>query len=314
MTARFLIAFAAATVLFGVNVPQAVRADAPTPHCSLDRAHALERQGRGEAAGSGASFARAVDHLRAASGEYALCAVQASGGAARLALWQQAQAALRAAETPELQVGTPHDVDALIAGVRNYDAAIADDRTIPRATRSLALTRFVAACVTASQQGDENAREAACKGEYAAVAASRNYLALTPGYHEILAAPTVAATPAMPSADKMIALPDGLRYTDTVIGTGAEAKFGQHVSMQYVGTMSDGTVFDSSRSRSTPFDFTIGTGTVIECWDEGVIGMRVGGHRTLVCPPSIGYGGNRQGTIPPYSTLHFDLELVSVQP
>ena len=313
-----LAAFAAAIMILGVAVPQTVRADAPAlAHCSVDRAHALERQGRGEAAGSGAALARAVDHLRAASGEYTLCALQTPAAASRLALWTQAQAALRAAETPELQVGSSRDVDALLAGVRNYDVAIAADAVLPAAARATAHHAFDAACIAAAQ-GDQSARAEACANTFASVSSSHAYLAFMPGYRAAgtgsEAAPAAAPAAGGSVSDKMIAMPDGLRYVDTVVGTGPEAKFGQHVAMQYVGTLPDGTVFDSSRTRSAPFDFTIGTGSVIECWDEGVIGMHVGGRRTLVCPPNIAYGGARQGVIPPYSTLHFDLELVSIQP
>ena len=106
---------------------------------------------------------------------------------------------------------------------------------------------------------------------------------------------------------------DGLQYADIKAGCGATATSGQSVTVQYTGWLTDGTMFDTSRqSGRTPFQFTLGAGQVIRGWDEGVAGMKVGGKRRLVIPPSLGYGAQGQGSIPPNSTLIFDVELLSV--
>lgn len=105
----------------------------------------------------------------------------------------------------------------------------------------------------------------------------------------------------------------GLSITDVKVGTGAEAVAGKTVTVNYVGTLTDGTKFDSSIDRGQPFSFTLGAGQVIKGWDEGVAGMKVGGERKLVIPPSLGYGDTAQGTIPANSTLDFDITLLDVK-
>ncbi len=104
----------------------------------------------------------------------------------------------------------------------------------------------------------------------------------------------------------------GLRYIDDVVGDGQVAQAGDEVSVHYVGTLDDGTQFDSSRDRGTPFEFDLGAGQVIAGWDEGVAGMAVGGTRTLVIPPDLGYGSRAVGTIPANSTLTFEVELLEI--
>ena len=111
----------------------------------------------------------------------------------------------------------------------------------------------------------------------------------------------------------MTTTPSGLQYRDDVVGTGDEAVPGQTVSVHYTGTLTDGKKFDSSRDRGQPFSFPLGGGRVIRGWDEGVAGMRVGGRRTLVIPPELGYGSRPVGPIPPNSTLVFDVELLAVR-
>lgn len=110
----------------------------------------------------------------------------------------------------------------------------------------------------------------------------------------------------------------GLQYLDTVIGSGTEASAGQDVSVHYTGWLYvngvQGAKFDSSRDRNSPFGFSLGAGMVIRGWDEGVAGMKVGGQRTLIIPPELGYGARGAGgVIPPNATLKFDVELLGVR-
>ena len=97
------------------------------------------------------------------------------------------------------------------------------------------------------------------------------------------------------------------------MGTGTEAMAGDSVTVEYVGELTDGTVFDSTQSHGQPFTFPLGKGQVIAGWDEGVLGMKVGGERVLVIPASLGYGAQAVGPIPANSTLVFDIKLDSVQ-
>src|SRR6478735_2577228 len=114
----------------------------------------------------------------------------------------------------------------------------------------------------------------------------------------------------------MISTPSGLQYEDTTVGTGAEAKAGQHVHVHYTGWLYNdgvqGAKFDSSRDRNDPFAFSLGAGQVIKGWDEGVAGMKIGGQRTLIIPAALGYGARGAGgVIPPNATLKFDVELLA---
>jgi FKBP-type peptidyl-prolyl cis-trans isomerase FkpA len=109
----------------------------------------------------------------------------------------------------------------------------------------------------------------------------------------------------------------GLRITDTKLGAGAKARKGQTVSVHYTGWLYDngqqGAKFDSSRDRDDPFEFDLGAGMVIQGWDAGVAGMKVGGRRTLIIPPEMGYGARGAGgVIPPHATLKFEVELLDV--
>ena len=99
-----------------------------------------------------------------------------------------------------------------------------------------------------------------------------------------------------------------------MVGTGREVAEGAEVEVHYVGQLADGTVFDASRERGTPFSFRLGQGAVIEGWELGLRGMREGGTRRIVIPPELGYGDRDLGTIPPNSTLFFEVELLAVEP
>jgi len=107
----------------------------------------------------------------------------------------------------------------------------------------------------------------------------------------------------------------GLQYVDTVVGEGEQAIVGKHVTVHYTGWLfndgEQGEKFDSSKDRNDPFVFRLGAGQVIQGWDEGVAGMKVGGSRMLIIPPSLGYGARGAGgVIPPNATLKFDVELL----
>jgi len=104
----------------------------------------------------------------------------------------------------------------------------------------------------------------------------------------------------------------GLQIEDLIEGSGEAAKPGDMVSVHYTGWLEDGTVFDSSKERGQPFKFTLGSGQVIQGWDEGVVGMKVGGKRRLTIPPELGYGASGQGTIPPNATLIFEIEMLEI--
>lgn len=109
------------------------------------------------------------------------------------------------------------------------------------------------------------------------------------------------------------AMPNGMQYIDMVVGTGAEARAGQKVHVHYTGWLVDNTKFDSSRDHARPFSFQLGGGDVIEGWDIGVVGMRIGGSRRLMIPAHLGYGPNGYPpVIPPNATLIFDVELLGM--
>lgn len=122
----------------------------------------------------------------------------------------------------------------------------------------------------------------------------------------------------VPAMSQETVTASGLRITEVKAGTGETARAGQTAVVHYTGWLytngEKGRKFDSSRDRSEPFGFPLGGGRVIKGWDEGVAGMKVGGQRTLVLPPALGYGANGAGgVIPPNATLIFDVELLELR-
>ncbi len=106
-----------------------------------------------------------------------------------------------------------------------------------------------------------------------------------------------------------------LRIVDTTVGTGTPVENGDVVSVVYTGVLPDGTVFDSTQMEGgQPISFTVGAAQVIPGWDQGLLGMRAGGRRLLAIPPSLAYGAQGRGAIPPNATLIFDVQLVNVLP
>ena len=138
--------------------------------------------------------------------------------------------------------------------------------------------------------------------------------------------PAAPELPLEPSADIKFTAPfdgtpvatstteGGIAVSDYELGTGIEAVKGGEVEVHYTGYLTDGAIFDSSLPRKRPFTFELGAGRVIKGWDEGVVGMKVGGKRKLVIPSKLGYADRRAGKIPPNSTLIFTIELLSVTP
>lgn len=125
---------------------------------------------------------------------------------------------------------------------------------------------------------------------------------------------TPAPAPKEPAAGGLIATRSGLAYEDIKPGAGMEVGPGQTAVVHYVGTLEDGTQFDSSRDRGTPFSFRVGAGHVIRGWDEGVVGMREGQIRRLRIPPDLAYGvRGAPPKIPPNATLWFEVELLEVR-
>ena len=133
------------------------------------------------------------------------------------------------------------------------------------------------------------------------------------------AAVSQAASPASPprttgTTPKVTTTASGLKYLDLEVGSGPEVKKGMRVLVDYEAWLADGTKFDSSYDRREPFSFKVGEGQVIEGWDEGVVGMKVGGKRKLIIPPPLGYGEpGAPPRIPANATLTFEVKALAAQ-
>jgi len=174
-------------------------------------------------------------------------------------------------------------------------------------------TAAPAESVETTTEATPAAEPAATPAEAAATPAEAAPVATTPAAATEASSPTetAAAAPAAAPAGE-VTLPGGTKYTDVVVGTGAEAVAGKIVVVHYTGTLEDGTQFDSSRGGK-PFEFPLGASQVIKGWDNGVAGMKIGGQRKLTIPSSEGYGPSGNGPIPPNATLLFDVELLGVK-
>ena len=144
---------------------------------------------------------------------------------------------------------------------------------------------------------------------------SKNSVTLTmatPTTTAVTASPsgTLSTTPTQTTPTSIV----GLGIKDDLIGTGKMVKSGDTIKVNYVGKLTNGTEFDSSKKPGrAPFSFVIGQGSVIEGWEKGILGMQVGGKRTLTIAPNLGYGDKPAGTIPPNSTLIFEVELLGIE-
>lgn len=120
--------------------------------------------------------------------------------------------------------------------------------------------------------------------------------------------------PAPAAGVKTVKTQSGLQYEDLIPGSGASPEPGKKVTVHYTGWLTDGTKFDSSVDRNEPLTFVIGAGQVIPGWDEGLMGMKIGGKRKLIIPPSLGYGAaGAGGVIPPNATLVFEVILLDIR-
>ena len=183
------------------------------------------------------------------------------------------------------------------------------EKTETAATTTEATTQPAAAdaAATATQPAEPAASATDTGAQPAAAPADATATAANPATTATTSQP--AATEAQPEV-----VTGTLKITDVKKGTGAEAVEGKKVTVHYPGTLENGTKFDSSRDRGSPFPFVLGSGMVIAGWEQGVKGMKVGGQRKLVIPPNLAYG-NRSvgGVIPPNSTLLFEIELLKVE-
>ncbi|MDD2675895.1 MAG: FKBP-type peptidyl-prolyl cis-trans isomerase [Methylacidiphilaceae bacterium] len=126
--------------------------------------------------------------------------------------------------------------------------------------------------------------------------------------------PQAPGQTAQPGEENIVTTPSGLKYVDLVVGQGNPVGPGKRVTVDYVGKLEDGKVFDSSQSHGKPFTFVMGQRGVIAGWTEGIATMREGGKRKLIIPPQLGYGADGAGdVIPPNAVLLFDIEVLKVE-
>ena len=142
-----------------------------------------------------------------------------------------------------------------------------------------------------------------------AIAVAAVFFIYNPFLNTNSAAPAIDTSLSQPPA----ATSGNLSVTDTTIGTGAAAKPGDTLTVNYTGKLADGTVFGTSVGKA-PFKFVLGAGSVIPGWDQGLVGMKVGGKRILIIPPNLAYGAQGLGPIPPNSTLTFEVDLIKDEP
>lgn len=167
--------------------------------------------------------------------------------------------------------------------------------SVPRAGLLLALALVAAGCGGGEEARLRQVREAVAISEAVAEPEELTY------------APSLNV-----AMDEMRRLPEGMLIHDLVVGEGDSVVQGRTTVVRYAGWLPDGTEFDSNLGGE-PFSFQVGRGDVIEGWDVGVVGMRVGGRRRLIIPPRLGYGDEGVGPIPPYATLVFVVEVLAVR-
>ncbi len=149
---------------------------------------------------------------------------------------------------------------------------------------------------------------------YTSFVKSMMVVALAAGAANVLAAGPASAPRSTGSTPKLTTTTSGLKFLDLEVGSGTELKKGMRVLVDYEAWLADGTKFDSSYDRREPFSFKIGEGQVIQGWDEGVVGMKVGGKRKLVIPPTLGYGeAGAPPRIPANATLTFEVKALAAQ-
>jgi len=132
-------------------------------------------------------------------------------------------------------------------------------------------------------------------------------------YVGLVSCSSAKETKEVAKSSNLITTSSGLQYQDLVVGTGETPTTGKNCIVHYHGTLENGTVFDSSVERNSPFAFPIGVGRVIKGWDEGVMSMKVGGKRKLIIPANLAYGERAMGKIPANSTLIFEVELLEIK-
>jgi FKBP-type peptidyl-prolyl cis-trans isomerase len=156
----------------------------------------------------------------------------------------------------------------------------------------------------------------ACTKKTDSTSTTTTTTAATPADASAMTSTTTTTTSGSPAAagaaGTTTATEPKVTIVDTTVGKGTEAVNGKSVTVHYTGTLKDGTQFDTSKGRE-PFTFTLGSGQVIKGWEQGILGMKVGGKRKLTIPSELAYGNNAVGAIPANSTLMFDVELLDVK-